>query len=54
MPVCQDQRNAERQRLKEHQKAKAAGKEDQLKLNHLQWVIDHFGFELEADVLKRA
>jgi hypothetical protein len=54
MPVCQDQRNAERQRLNEHQKAKANTKEDQLKLDHLQWVIDHFGFELEAGVLKRA
>jgi hypothetical protein len=54
IPVCQDQRNAERQRLKEYQKAKTDAKEDQLKLDHLQWVIDHFGFELEADVLKRA
>ena len=54
MPVSQDQCNAERQRLKEHQKAKAGSEQDQLKLNHLQWVIEHFGFELEADVLKRA
>jgi hypothetical protein len=54
MPVCQDQRNVERQRLKEHQKAKTGSEEDQLKLDHLQWVIDHFGFELEAGVLKRA
>jgi hypothetical protein len=54
MPVCEDQRNAERQRLKEFKKAKAGSEEDQLKLDHLHWVIDHFGFELEADVLKRA
>jgi len=53
-PVSRDQRNVERQRLKEHQKAKAGSEEDQLKLDHLQWVIDHFGFEPEADVLKRA
>jgi transposase len=54
MPVHQDQRDVERQRLKEHQKAKAGSEEDQLKLDHLQWVIDHFGFKLEPDVLKRA
>jgi len=54
MPVSQDQRHSERQRLKEHQKAKTGSGEDQLKLDHLQWVIDNFGFELEADVLKRA
>ena len=51
---AEDQREAERQRLKEHQKAKTGSQEDQLKLDHLQWVIDHFGFEPEADVLKRA
>jgi hypothetical protein len=54
MPVSEDQRKVERQRLKEHQQAKAGSDEDQLKLDHLQWVIDHFGFELKADVLKRA
>ena len=54
MPVNPNQRNAERQRLKEHQKAKSGSDEDQLKLDHLQWVIDHFGFKLETDVLKRA
>lgn len=54
MPVSRDQRKAERQRLKEHQKAKTSNDKDQLKLDHLQWVIDHFGFEPEANVLKRA
>jgi hypothetical protein len=53
-PVSQSQREVELQRLKEHQKSKAGSEEDQLKLNHLQWVIDHYGFEPEADVLKRA
>ena len=52
--VCQDQRDVERQRLKDHKKTKAGSEQDQLKLDHLQWVIDHFGFELQADVLKRA
>ncbi len=54
VPVSRDQRNAERQRLKKYQKAKTSNDEDQLKLDHLQWVIDYFGFEPEADVLKRA
>jgi len=54
MPVSQSQRNVELQQLKEHQKAKTNSEEEQLKLDHLQWVIDHFGFEPESDVLKRA
>lgn len=53
-PVSPDQRKAERQRLKKHQKAKTGSEEDQLKQDHLQWVIDHFGFEPEPEVLKRA
>jgi hypothetical protein len=54
MPVGEDQRQAENERLKEYQKAKADSQQDQLKLDHLQWIIDHFGFEPQADVLKRA
>ena len=54
MPVKCDQREAERQRLKEYQKTRTGGEQEQLKLDHLQWVMDHFGFEPEADVLKRA
>ena len=54
MPVNCDQREAERQRLKQYQKAKSGGEQEQLKLDHLQWVMDHFGLEPEADVLKRA
>ena len=54
MPVGEDQRQAENRRLKEYQKAKADSEQDQLKLDHLQWIIDHFRFEPQADVLKRA
>jgi hypothetical protein len=54
VPVNCDQREAERQRLKAYQKTRTGGEQDQLKLQHLQWVIDHFGFKPEADVLKRA
>jgi hypothetical protein len=54
MPVSCNQREAERQRLKEYQKTRTSGEQDQLKLDHLQWVMDHFGFKPEADVLKRA
>jgi len=53
-PVSRDQREAERQRLKEHQKARSVSDQEQLKLDHLQWVIDHFELKLQADVLKRA
>jgi len=54
IPVSEDQRNEKRQQLKDHKKAKAGDQQDQLKLDHLQWVIDRYGFELEAAVLKRA
>ncbi len=54
IPVSEDQRNEQRQQLKDHKKAKAGGQQDQLKLDHLQWVIDRYGFELETAVLKRA
>jgi hypothetical protein len=54
MPVGEDQRQAENRRLKKYQKAKADSEQDQLKLYHLQWIIDHFGFEPLPDVLKRA
>jgi hypothetical protein len=54
IPVSEDQRNEQRQQLKDHKKAKAGDQQDQLKLDHLQWVIDRHGFELEAAVLKRA
>ena len=54
MPVSQEHRNGQRQRIKEHQKAKAAGDQDQLKLDHLHSVIDHYSLEVETSVLKRA
>jgi transposase len=54
IPVSEDQRNGQRQQLKDHKKAKAGGQENQLKLDHLKWVIDRYRFELEPAVLKRA
>ncbi len=54
MPVSQEQRQAELQRLKKHQKAKTNSQQDQLKLDHLQWVIEHFELEPEPEVLRRA
>jgi hypothetical protein len=54
MPVCQDQRNEQRERIKEHQKVKVTGDEDQLKLDHLHSLIDHYSLEVETSVLKRA
>ena len=52
--VSEDQRNGQRQQFKDSKKTKAGGHENQLKLDHLLWVIDRYGFELEAAVLKRA
>ena len=54
MPVSEGQRNRQRQRIKEHQKAKAANDQNQLKLDHLHSLIDHYSIEVEASVLKRA
>ena len=53
-PVSAEQRNAERQRLKDHVAAKAAGEEDQVKLDRLHWVIGHYGLKVTPDELKRA
>jgi transposase len=54
MPVNYEHRQAERQRLKQYQSARDVSDQEQLKLDHLQWVIDRFEFKPEADVLKRA
>jgi hypothetical protein len=54
MSVSEDQHHVVRQRLKEHQKSKAGGDEDQLKIEHLHWVIEHYGLDMEASELKRA
>ena len=54
MPVSEDQRNLERQRLKNHKKAKSVCEKDQIKLDRLHWVIGHFGLEVETEALKYA
>jgi len=54
MPTSEEQRHIERQGLKEHQKSKADGDEDQLKIEHLHWLIEHYELEVEASALKRA
>lgn len=54
MPVSEDQRNLERQRLKDHKKAKFVCKKDQLKLDRLHWIISHFGLKVEPEALKYA
>lgn len=52
--ATQQQRDTERQRLKAHKQAKERSNEDQLKLDRLHWVIDHYGFTVTPEVLKRA
>ena len=52
--VTRQQRDTERQRLKEYKKKKESRNEDQLKLDRLNWVIDHYGLSIAPEVLKRA
>jgi hypothetical protein len=54
VPVSEDQRDFERERLKQHNLAKAGCNEDQNKLDRLGWIISHYGLELEPSVFKRA
>lgn len=54
VPVSEDQRNFECQRLKDHKKTKAGCEDDQFKLDRLHWVIRHYGLSVEPPVLKRA
>lgn len=53
-PVDEFHREAERQRLKKHLKAKATDAHDQPKLDRLHYLIGHYGLTLEASELKRA
>jgi hypothetical protein len=54
VPVTDEQRNLERQELKNHIAAKAASQEDQLKLDRLHWVIRHHGLDVAPEALTRA
>jgi len=54
IPISEDQRNLEQQRLRDYKKSKAAGEEDQLKLDRLHWVIRHYGLDVDSKALKRA
>lgn len=54
VPVTDEQRNRERQELRNHIAAKAASEEDQLKLDRLHWVIRHHGLDIAPDALTRA
>jgi len=52
-PVTEQQRHTQRQRLKDHKKT-SANEKDQLKLDRIQWVIEHFGIKADPSSLKRA
>lgn len=54
MAVSSDQRDLELQRLKAHKKTKILCEKDQLKLDRLHWVIDHFGLNVEPEAKKHA
>jgi transposase InsO family protein len=53
-PLSTEPRRAERQRLKDHMAAKAAGEEEQVKLDRLHWVIGHYGLKLTPEEMHRA
>jgi hypothetical protein len=53
-PVTDEQRNLERQELRNHKAARAASEEDRLKLDRLQWVIRHHGLDVAPEALLRA
>lgn len=53
-PLSAGQRNAERRRLKDHMAAKTTEEEEQVKLDRLHWVIDHYGLKLTPDEMNRA
>lgn len=52
-PVTEQQRHAQLQRLKDHKKP-SIDEQDQLKLDRLHWVMEHFGIETDPLLLDRA
>jgi transposase InsO family protein len=52
--VSEQQQHLQRQKLNAHQKLKVGSDEDQRKIERLHWVIEHYGLQPEAVVLKRA
>lgn len=53
-PVMQEDRDVERQKLKEHNRRKRQGKEDQDKLDHLHAMLRYHGISIEPDALRHA
>ena len=53
-PVSPEEKDAARQRLKDHMASKTDREEDQLKLDRIHWVIHHYNLDLTPDELKRA
>ena len=54
VPVTDEQRNLERQELRNHIAAKVPNQEDQLKLDRLHGVIRHHGLDVAPEALTRA
>jgi hypothetical protein len=54
IPISEERRRLEKQRLKAHKKVKETNSQDQLKLDRLHWVIKDSGFEIDPVALKRA
>jgi len=54
MPVTKDQRDLEREKLKEHKRKKTERKEEQDKMEHLHTMLRHHGMAIEPEALKNA
>jgi hypothetical protein len=54
MPVTEVQRQMERQRLVTHKASREKSPSDQHKKKRLQWVVRHYGLNLDPPTLKRA
>ena len=53
-PVTEEQRDLERQKLKEHKRLKTARKKDQEKIDQLHSMLSYHGITVEPDALKNA
>lgn len=53
VPITELQRQFQRQRLKDHKQTRIDG-QDQLKLDRLHWIVEHFGIKPDPSSLDRA
>jgi hypothetical protein len=54
MPVSDEQKAIERQRLIDHKKARTSNESDMFKLDKIAWIIEHYKLNVEPEALKQA